>query len=121
MVNSANAAARAANEESTAAVSEMEAQVQRLGEGRIYGPQSPKKGTRAGQGGAPSFAGAGRLAGQQALSPQPELKVANERLRRNLQVCATAARTSPRSWLATRWSPNGSCLTWGLWTRRMWR
>eukprot|EP00965_Chrysotila_dentata_P227042 6195763-Pleurochrysis_carterae.AAC.1 len=36
MLNRANAAARAANKENAAAVSELEAQVQRLNEGRIW-------------------------------------------------------------------------------------
>eukprot|EP00965_Chrysotila_dentata_P027868 926318-Pleurochrysis_carterae.AAC.1 len=36
MLNRANAAARAANKENAATVSELEAQVQRLNEGRIW-------------------------------------------------------------------------------------
>eukprot|EP00965_Chrysotila_dentata_P056052 1857967-Pleurochrysis_carterae.AAC.1 len=46
-MNRANAAARAANKENAAAVSELEAQVQRLNEGRISGPAFGRRGQSA--------------------------------------------------------------------------
>eukprot|EP00965_Chrysotila_dentata_P024529 811786-Pleurochrysis_carterae.AAC.1 len=74
MINRANAAARAANKENAAADSELEAQVQRLNEGRICRRRASggRDEAHGGGGGAPRSTGAGRPAGKRAVEPQQE-------------------------------------------------